>query len=163
MPRLQDALAAAQDWERIDFSIDFAPSIIRDAFEAFYRTLAHVRPDTIVTSLDEIVSVIDSTPVHVLLDSHGVHSALARHTSDFCDLQPYFHPRAESTSQVADSLARDIDEALKGTDSPIKAALWVFASCRKHVGIAGSQGKFTPDSASPSLQDLRFWGCCAPG
>ncbi|CAM2782025.1 FAD/NAD(P)-binding domain-containing protein [Corynebacterium propinquum] len=158
MPRLQDALAAAQDWERIDFSIDFAPSIIRDAFEAFYRTLAHVRPDTIVTSLDEIVSVIDSTPVHVLLDSHGVHSALARHTSDFCDLQPYFHPRAESTSQVADSLARDIDEALKGTDSPIKAALWVFASCRKHVGIAGSQGKFTPDSASPSLQEVMALG-----
>ena len=158
MPRLQDALAAAQDWERIDFSIDFAPSIIRDAFEAFYRTLAHVRPDTIATSLDEIISVIDSTPVHVLLDSHGVHSALARHTSDFCDLQPYFHPRAESTSQVADSLARDIDEALKGTDSPIKAALWVFASCRKHVGIAGSQGKFTPDSASPSLQEVMALG-----
>lgn len=158
MPRLQDALAAAQNWERIDFSIDFAPAIIRDAFEAFYRTLARVRPDTIVTSVDEIISVIDSTPVHVLLDSHGVHSALARHASEFCDLQPYFHPRAESTSQVADSLARDIDEALKGTDSPIKAALWVFASCRKHVGIAGSQGKFTPDSASPSLQEVMALG-----
>lgn len=158
MPRLQDALAAAQDWERIDFSIDFAPAIIRDAFEAFYRTLARMRPDAIVTSMDEIISVIDSTPVHVLLDSHGVHSALARHASEFCDLQPYFHPRAESTSQVADSLARDIDEALKGTDSPIKAALWVFASCRKHVGIAGSQGKFTPDSASPSLQEVMALG-----
>ncbi|MDK4319331.1 MAG: exopolyphosphatase [Corynebacterium propinquum] len=158
MPRLQDALAAAQNWERIDFSIDFAPAIIRDAFEAFYRTLARVRPDTIVTSVDEIISVIDSTPVHVLLDSHGVHNALARHASEFCDLQPYFHPRAESTSQVADSLARDIDEALKGTDSPIKAALWVFASCRKHVGIAGSQGKFTPDSASPSLQEVMALG-----
>ncbi|WP_454973071.1 FAD/NAD(P)-binding protein [Corynebacterium propinquum] len=158
MPRLQDALAAAQNWERIDFSIDFAPAIIRDAFEAFYRTLARVRPDTIMTSVDEIISVIDSTPVHVLLDSHGVHSALARHTSEFCDLQPYFHPRAESTSQIADSLARDIDEALKGTDSPIKAALWVFASCRKHVGIAGSQGKFTPDSASPSLQEVMALG-----
>lgn len=158
MPRLQDAMAAAQNWERIDFSIDFAPAIIRDAFEAFYRTLARVRPDTIMTSVDEIIAVIDSTPVHMLLDSHGVHSALARHTSEFCDLQPYFHPRAESTSQVADSLARDIDEALKGTDSPIKAALWVFASCRKHVGIAGSQGKFTPDSASPSLQEVMALG-----
>ncbi|WP_455006076.1 FAD/NAD(P)-binding protein [Corynebacterium propinquum] len=158
MPRLQDALAAAQNWERIDFSIDFAPAIIRDAFEAFYRTLARLRPDMIVTSVDEIISVIDSTPVHVLLDSHGVHSALARHASEFCDLQPYFHPRAESTSQVADSLARDIDEALKGTNSPIKAALWVFASCRKHVGIAGSQGKFTPDSASPSLQEVMALG-----
>lgn len=158
MARLQDALAAAHNWARIDFSTDFAPAIIRDAFEAFYRTLARVRPDAITTSVDEIVSVIDSTPVHVLLDSHGVHGALARHTSEFCDLQPYFHPRAESTSQVADSLARDIDEALKGTDSPIKAALWVFASCRKHVGIAGSQGKFTPDSASPHLHEVMALG-----
>ena len=158
MARLQDALAAAQNRARIDFSTDFAPAIIRDAFEAFYRTLARVRPDAIMTSVDEIISVIDSTPVHVLLDSHGVHGALAQHASEFCDLQPYFHPRAESTSQVADSLARDIDEALKGTDSPIKAALWVFASCRKPVGIAGSQGKFTPDSAAPTLHEVMALG-----
>lgn len=158
MPRLHNALQAVQKQERIDFSIDLAPAIIRDAIQAFYATLCRLAPESILTSTEDINTVLDSTPVYVLLDPHGLSGVLARHTTEICNLQPYLHPRVESTQQVAEAMARDIDEALKGSDSPIKAALWVFASCRKHVGIAGSQGKFMADSATPTLSQIMALG-----
>lgn len=158
MPRLQEQLQAAENWQRIDFSVDFFPAIARDALQAFYSALARVHPDAIATSVEEIIAVIDATPVSVLLDPQGLAGALHRHTNQVCDLQRYLHPQADSTAQVAESMAEDIAAALAGADSPIKAALWVFASCRKFVGIAGAQGKFVPDSQSPTLREVMALG-----
>ncbi|WP_245802168.1 FAD/NAD(P)-binding protein [Corynebacterium pacaense] len=131
----------------IDYDTQVWPAVARDAHEAFYTTLARVRPEAIITSLDQIVGVIDSTPVD------GIPLALAAHSTEVFDLHAWEHPLEGVrepvevlTARIASSLAVDIANAVEAWDSPLKSALWSISASRKPSSILGAGGRFTYES-----------------
>lgn len=140
----------------IDFDAQVWPAIVRDAYDAYYRVLARVRPQSVTSSHEEIVAVIDATEIHGTQVNAGVgalDAALAGHTTEPFTLTRWLDPlgevtgtRREVTARIAESMADDIHQATLGLDSPVKAALWSISASRKPSSILGAEGRYTYES-----------------
>ena len=151
LARLKAVIAAINAQNRgvasINYDAEVWPAVARDAYEAYYETLNRVSPESIRTSLDSIVGVIDEVDVDKLP------KALAAHTDDVFDLHAWEFPLAginESvealTARIADGMARDIRHAVTAWDSPLKSALWSISAARKPSSILGAEGRLTFES-----------------
>ncbi|OKX80568.1 FAD/NAD(P)-binding protein [Corynebacterium glutamicum] len=151
LARLKAVIAAINAQNRgvasINYDAEVWPAVARDAYEAYYETLNRVSPESIRTSLDSIVGVIDEVDVEKLP------KALAAHTDDVFDLHAWEFPLAginESvealTARIADGMARDIRHAVTAWDSPLKSALWSISAARKPSSILGAEGRLTFES-----------------
>lgn len=151
LARLKAVIAAINAQNRgvasINYDAEVWPAVARDAYEAYYETLNRVSPESIRTSLDSIVGVIDEVDVDKLP------KALVAHTDDVFDLHAWEFPLAginESvealTARIADGMARDIRHAVTAWDSPLKSALWSVSAARKPSSILGAEGRLTFES-----------------
>ncbi|WP_306892232.1 hypothetical protein [Agromyces albus] len=125
----------------LDFDRDVWPVIVRDGYDAYYRTLAEVRPEALPHGLEPITSAIDEWDgAPGALDAAIAPFVTA--TDDRFELADLIHPAAAAgpfahpaafDAWVHDYLERDLDEADAGTRSPLKAGLWSIGAARKAV------------------------------
>ncbi|MDO5513381.1 FAD/NAD(P)-binding domain-containing protein [Corynebacterium sp.] len=145
-PRLGRVLRELADTERIDYDTQVFPAVIADAFEAYYRTLARVRPDAVDLPVEEFAALLTG-------DLEGDEGLVDKHTSEPFSLRALMEPlagvegaRAEVTELIAQRMAADIDAAALGTASPVKAALWSINASRKPTAVLGAQDRYTFES-----------------
>lgn len=147
LPRLQKVvqkLSGRIGRESIDYGAEVYPALARDAYQAFVDTL----PDaSLLTDRREITHAIDAAEPADLPDVIG------ECTTAHFDLDRWHRPlqatagsAEELTSLVADSVERDMAEALRGSESPLRAALWSVGSARKPTQILGAEGRYTAQS-----------------
>ncbi|MCS5480337.1 FAD/NAD(P)-binding protein [Corynebacterium sp. YIM 101645] len=153
--RLKAAIARLQGAERIDFDTQVWPAVIADAYEAYYATLARVRPGAVDLPTTEFAELLDALVAagNITGDLRGVDKLLAAHSREPFSLRTWLEPlagvtgtRAELTAHIADRMAGDIHEATLGLDSPAKAALWSISASRKPTAILGAQDRYTFES-----------------
>lgn len=160
MERFERALALVKGDTGINFATQLWPSIVRDAYVAYYTRLNEIEPDALNTSLAEVIQAIDG----VDLESHAesgnavvlpqlLTEALDALTTKPLDLAHLFNPLGgfegdieTLTQRIAADVKEDIEEAEKGFASPLKAALRVLSEARKPASIVGSEGHFTWES-----------------
>ncbi|MGP6174476.1 FAD/NAD(P)-binding protein [Corynebacterium sp. A21] len=134
----------------IDFDQQVWPAIVRDSYEAYYRTLHHVKPHALNAPVRDLIDALDrATP-------EQVNAAAARFIPDPAnrfDLFSWEHalagkvaPRSEFTEYLAQRLVGDIADAAAGVDSPLKAGLWSVSASRKPSQILGAEGRYTFES-----------------
>lgn len=147
----------------IDFGAEVWPAIARDAYDAFYRTVARVDPGAITTSLDELIAAIDDAA-----HPDELPRAVAPHLIDsdrVLDHTRWAHPLAgvhetidELTGHIAASMANDIRHAVLARESPLKNALWEISAARKPSQILGAEGRFTFDSRRGEFAAMMAFG-----
>ncbi|OFT77449.1 exopolyphosphatase [Corynebacterium sp. HMSC30G07] len=160
LTRLRAAIANSQT--PVSFGRDLWPALARDAYAAYYTTLARVRPQAMKLPLDEVLAAIDA----VDLDAHAsaasifpVAEALSETCADFSTepfhLADWADPLAgtetlsleELNHCIGKRMADDIREAVAAADSPIKAGLWVISAGRKPSAIATENGRGLREAA----------------
>ncbi|PRQ12597.1 exopolyphosphatase [Corynebacterium sp. 13CS0277] len=161
LTRLQRALAAHADETTVDFRVAIAPAVLRDAYEAYYRTLGRVHPERLALPLEEILTRIDATAPEELP------TRLADATVDATDVWDHraeFNPLAGAPDTpdefhrfLLHRLRRDAADSAQGALSPRKAALWTLSASRKLVSVFGEQGRYTADSL-PAFADFMAFG-----
>lgn len=149
LKRTKDAIAALSGERDIDFATAVWPAIARDAYAAYFTTLARTAPDALTAPLSEIHTAIDAASPDELA------SATAPLTTRPFDLAEYAAPLAQVTADmspdevtafIAQLMVWHIEHAQLGTESPEKAALWEISAARKPVSILGSPARFTRES-----------------
>ena len=157
LPRLRAVIAELSSASEIDYDTQVWPAVVRDAYDAYYRVLARVRPEAVLSSYEEILGVIDS--------AEDIDRELAEHTTEPFTLAAWIDPLAgvhgsvdELTTHIADSMARDIAEASAGLDSPLKAALWSLSASRKPSQILGAEGRMTWGSRANTYSTVMALG-----
>ncbi|WP_311357108.1 FAD/NAD(P)-binding protein, partial [Corynebacterium riegelii] len=163
LTRLRAAIDAATGSEApVSFGRDLWPALARDAYAAYYTTLARVRPQAMKLPLDEVLAAIDA----VDLDAHAsaasifpVAEALSETCADFSTepfhLAHWADPLVgtetlsleELNHCIGKRMADDIREAVAAADSPIKAGLWVISAGRKPSAIATENGRGPREAA----------------
>ena len=163
LTRLRAAIDAATASEApVSFGRDLWPALARDAYAAYYTTLARVRPQAMKLPLDEVLAAIDA----VDLDAHAsaasifpVAEALSETCAEFSTepfhLAHWADPLAgtetlsleELNHHIGQRMAADIREAVAAADSPIKAGLWVISAGRKPSAIATENGRGPREAA----------------
>ncbi|MDO5669070.1 MAG: FAD/NAD(P)-binding protein [Corynebacterium sp.] len=145
-PRLHQVLRDLAEAERIDYDTQVFPAVIADAFEAYYRTLARVRPEAVDLPADDFAALLTG-------DLEGDEGLVDKHTREPFSLRALIEPlagvhgsRAEVTEHIAQRMAGDIAEAALGTESPVKAALWSINASRKPTAVLGAQDRYTYES-----------------
>ncbi|GAB3703479.1 hypothetical protein GCM10027595_18020 [Corynebacterium nasicanis] len=145
-PRLRQVLRELAAAERIDYGTQVFPAVIADAFEAYYRTLARVRPAAVDLPAEEFAALLTG-------DLEGDEALVAQHTREPFSLRALLEPladvhgtRAEVTEVIAQRMSTDIHEAALGTESPVKAALWSINAARKPTAVLGAQDRYTLES-----------------
>lgn len=160
LTRLRAAIADRQT--PVSFGRVLWPALARDAYAAYYTTLARVRPQALKLPLDEVLAAIDA----VDLDTHAnaasifpVAEALSAACADFTTepfhLADWADPLAgtetlsleELNHHIGQRMAADIREAVAAADSPIKAGLWVISAGRKPSAIATENGRGPREAA----------------
>lgn len=134
----------------IDFDQQVWPAIVRDSYEAYYRTLQRVKPQALSGPIQELISTLDEARPEQIND------AAARFIPDPTDrfdlsfwersLAGVVAPRREFTEHIAQRMAGDIIDAEAGLDSPLKAGLWSVSASRKPSQILGAEGRYTFES-----------------
>lgn len=134
----------------IDFDKQVWPAVVRDSYEAYYRTLHRVRPEAITGSLTKLIQAIDKTAPEL------IDAALVPFVSEEADrfslaawelpLAGVVKGRKELTTYIGKRLVSDIREAEIAWDSPLKAALWSISASRKPAAILGAEGRYTFES-----------------
>lgn len=147
----------------IDFGTEVWPAIARDAYDAFYRTVARIDPEAITTSLDELLAAIDAAG-----HPDELPRAVAPHLIDpdrVLDLSRWAHPLAglqestdELTERIAASMENDIRHAVLARESPLKNALWEISAARKPSQILGAEGRFTFESRRGEFAAMMAFG-----
>lgn len=145
----------APDDAPLDVDREIWPLIVRDAFCAYYETLARVRPaaadaERILARIDEVRAAPEELP-----------GALARaitplvpDPADRLDLDALLFPGrdvpfadvATFDAWIVRFVAHDLAEAERGADSAEKAALWSVASARRIAHRLGAFGGFDAES-----------------
>ncbi|MET0812021.1 MAG: FAD/NAD(P)-binding protein [Microbacterium sp.] len=124
---LRAALPALRARRPVDFTIDVLPLIERDAAHDYYRALARVRPDAVSDPRGLLAALIET--------DEATDAVAARHVADAglrFSLDDAIAPVGASATdaEVADAVRRDIDEAARGLDSPLKLGLHSYAAAR---------------------------------
>lgn len=170
---------AAPAASSIDFRTEVWPAILRDAAEAYYRTLARTQPEAFATpssspadasasassTLDSLIARLDAAPDEGLLDAlPNLAAAHVPAPADRLDLRQLLIPlrgsfssAAELGEHIGDRMARDISEAVDARDSALKSALWSVSASRKPASIIGAEGAYTWDSR-PTLSAFMSLG-----
>ena len=145
-PRLQKVLRELADAPRINYDTEVFPAVIADAFEAYYRTLERVRPESVDLPGDEFAALLTG-------DVEGDEALVEKHTREPFSLRALMEPLAgvhgtpaEVTEHIARRMADDINAAALGTESPVKAALWSINAARKPTAILGAEDRYTFES-----------------
>ncbi|SDM11706.1 FAD-NAD(P)-binding [Corynebacterium mycetoides] len=163
----------ASEHSPIAFGTRIWPALVRDAYAAYYRTLARVRPNALRRGLDEIVGLIDAAdvePVASAVDISLVPAALndalrGSADADF-DLNEWIDPLrgtdglgiGELGEYIASRMERDIAEAVAAWDSPVKAALWEISTARKPTTIAVENGRGAEEDRLRALREFLAFG-----
>lgn len=153
--RLKAVIGQLQGTGRINFDTQVWPAVIADAYEAYYATLARVRPGAVDLPVSEFAALLDTLVASEGITGNlsGADKLLAAHSRELFSLRPWLEPlagvtgtRAELTAYISGRLADDIHEATLGLDSPVKAALWSISASRKPAAILGAQDRYTFES-----------------
>ncbi|MDO4929254.1 MAG: FAD/NAD(P)-binding protein [Corynebacterium sp.] len=143
--------------QRIDFSSEVWPAVVRDTYTNYYRTLAAnteveldlaaieaiiatANPDNIEERLAPLVTAVE--PFH-----------MARWEQPLADYQAGI---AELTEYIATGMTRDIAEAVAARKSSVKAALWAISAARKSVSILGAEDRYTYESRAQLQRYMAF-------
>ena len=163
--RFRERVAELRDAERIDFTSEVYPALIRDAFEAYYTALAAENPAALNAELSEVIAEIDALNP---LELTAFEDALARFVTSDGEafyLSYWLDPLAGTKLSFAElqqhlqgELANDIDEAIRAIKSPVKQALWALSSARATTGILGARGRYTWESRSGELSEFMAFG-----
>ena len=181
LARLKAVIAEHYDApeQSIDFTQTVWPAIVRDAYSEYYITLARVRPESLAKPLEDILAVINSTPVPRSTDASAMPAAFTAALSNFSSepfvLTDWIAPLSkkgagveglttgELTARISSRLERDIRESVAARDSPLKAGLWAVSAARKPASILGSNGRFTWETRTgPSRLSCRLVRWLAP-
>ena len=173
LTRLQQAIAAHHVPDgsgELSFSNDLWPTLVRDAYTEYYRTLARVRPAALHVPLVDLLGAIDTadieahaTPYDIVPISVALTQTLAGMTSEPFRMEQFVDPlNATDTlslttlnQQVTESMARDIAQAVAARNAPVKAALWAISAARKPVAIATENGR---GRREPALRQYMAFG-----
>ncbi len=175
MPRFAAAKAAVPadaPADSVDFDATLWPAILRDAQEAYYRVLLGSGSDQDPETLDQVIAVIDAPDadpwsLHTDPRLDGLVTAEQRFDLPFhADPVARFAANGiatgptidELTAMIADNLALDLTEALRGRDSAVKAGLQVIGSARKPAGIVDQPNRYTTASRRGGLAELKRVG-----
>ncbi len=154
---------ASVDWATrprpIDFDAELWPLILKDAYVAYLTTLDRVEPDAVDLpgALESIDAAEGSVPA--LADAT---IPFLRSPEDAFDAEAELFPGrgrtfaspAEFQTWVEDFISRDLTEAEKGADSPVKAALWSVSAARAFASRIGAFGGFDAESRSSGFRTL---------
>ena len=152
---LKKAMAELRGAARICFDTQVWPAVVADTYEAYYRTLARVRPGSVHLDADDFAAALEELLLAggITGDLGGVDKLMEQHTSEPFTLRTYTEPlagfrgtRAELTAHLGERMAADIRDALDGADSPVKAALWSINASRKLVSVLGAEDRYTRES-----------------
>lgn len=154
IPRLRtviDSLGTSQlGPASIDFDKQVWPAVVRDAYEAYYRTLYRLTPAAINGSPKDLIRAInEATPntidaaVAPFIPAPGNRFSLSDWEQPLAGITK---PRGELTRYIGDRLVEDIREAEAAWDSPLKSALWSISASRKPAAILGAEGRYTFES-----------------
>lgn len=166
LTRFRAAVAALDPKAELDFGTQLLPHILRDAYAEYYENQARVTPEALKRPLEDILATIDATAVDAAdLRSMAdqLTAALEGSSSQPLDLAHWANPLADFegadvTEYIAESLARDIREAVAAADSPLKSALWAISAARKPASIAGSEGRMTWESRTSTYKEFMAFG-----
>lgn len=157
-----DAHRAADGSGALSFTRDLWPALVRDAYAEYFRTLARVRPGSLLAPLEEILRAIDAADVEahasaddILPAARALTEALGALTTEPFDMARYVDPLAgteelgvdELGERIARGMVGDIAEAVAAWDSPAKAGLWAISAGRKPVAIATENGRGAREAA----------------
>ncbi len=174
LPRFGAALESTAGKSSLDFAADLLPAILRDAYAEYYTVQERTDPDALRVPLAEILERIDATFVtgtSLAAACGQLTTALDGVSSTPLDLAYWANPladtaqthvsgmdAAELTAYIAGGLARDITEATRAANSPLKCALWVISSARKPSSIAASNGRLDWDSRTTAYKEFMAFG-----
>lgn len=147
----------------IDFGVEVYPAIIKDAYAAYYETLAEVDPAAIRTNLNQIIDAIDAAeePEQLLRNvaGHLTDPDRALNLRTWSDPLGGVHGTvAELTTWIGEQMALDIEQAVLARRSPLKAALWEISASRKPSQILGAEGRYTFESRRGRYAELMAFG-----
>lgn len=167
LPRLNRVIEQLTGEQSIDFGTEVWPAIVRDSFEAYYRTLDEVEPQALGGGLTELLDALDHAPAAGATTVTTLENAAA----DFVDpdhafsLSSWITPLAgvtgtpeEVTERVARGLERDIAEAVAAWKSPLKSGLWAISFARKPASVLGAEGVYTAESRAAELSTFMSLG-----
>lgn len=145
--RLKSVIENLKDADRIDFGLEVWPAIVKDAYEDYYRVLAHQKPHALTIPIDQLIETIDQST------SETIEANLASHVKDPTDcfslgmwrrpLEGIDESITELTQRIGEGLHRDIAEAVSARKSALKSGLWSLSASRKPAMILGSEGRYT--------------------
>ncbi|QNQ90849.1 exopolyphosphatase [Corynebacterium poyangense] len=150
----------------IDFRRTIWPAIIRDSYEAYYQTLARVRPEAFKGSdHTSLIHALDHAPDEDLLEQAAeLAQEFLAQPEDRFDLREFLDPLPGTFSSpealgehIAHRMSCDIHEAVLARDSALKAGLWSISASRKPASIIGAEGAYTLDSR-PTLSAFMSLG-----
>lgn len=160
LSRLRAAIEASA--APVSFGRDLWPTLARDSYAEYYRTLARVRPGALKVPLDAILTAIDATdfsaaasPDDILPVANALTAALDGMSTEPFDMAAWVDPLAgtekldleELNRRIAGGMEVDIAEAVRAWDSPLKAGLWAISAGRKPSAIATQNGRGPREAA----------------
>ena len=161
----------ARDWDSVPRPIDYArevwPLVVRDAYTAYYRTLARTTPSALPAGLDPVLAAI-STATPDSINADVAPYVAPGYAFDLALKQdpargPFDGPDSYDAF-VADYVARDLAEAELGAESALKAGLWAVSVSRKfaiHLLSFDASDAVSHDEGLGSL--LAFGGMVGSG
>lgn len=160
--RLMATIEKLKDEERIDFGVEVRPSIIKDAYEAYYCKLAENYPEAVTASIEEILDIIEkATPESIAEDMADV----VPNPENRFNIERWRQPLAgvegsieEVTEHIAQYLEQDIEDAAAGHESAFKAGMWSVSSARTPASILGSMGRYTWESRQTDYKNFDALG-----
>lgn len=156
--RLMATIEKLKDEERIDFGVEVRPSIIKDAYEAYYCKLAENHPEAVTASIEEILDIIEkANPESIAEDMADV----VPNPENRFNIERWRQPLAgvegsieEITEHIAQYLEQDIEDAAAGHESAFKAGMWSVSSARTPASILGSMGRYTWESRQTDYKNF---------
>ncbi|MGO1769147.1 MAG: FAD/NAD(P)-binding protein [Microbacterium sp.] len=167
--RLREFIPAT-DGEPIDFDREIWPLIVRDAFCAYYETLARVRPGAVdVERALPLVDAVEAEPEELSRAIARTVAPFVLDPDDQLDLDALLFPGRDIAfadavafdAWVARFVAHDLAEAERGAESAEKAALWSVASARRIANRLGTFGGFDAESRRSGFRRLLSIGAQA--
>lgn len=147
LPRLQKVVATLSERrgsESIDYESEVFPALVRDAYQAYVDKLGDGQ---LRAERNAIANAIDTA------EPGDLPRVIEELTTTTFDLEQWHKPlrvtadsAEELTPLVAEGLAADLEEAVKGTKSAVRAALWTIGCARKPTQILGAEGRYTASS-----------------
>ena len=142
LSRLRAAIEASA--APVSFGRDLWPTLARDSYAEYYRTLARVRPGALSVPLDAILTTIDATDLSAVASPDDILPVANALTAALDGMSTELE---ELNRRIAEGMETDIAEAVRAWDSPLKAGLWAISAGRKPSAIATQNGRGPREAA----------------